>query len=59
MIDFILVPHPTMFPQACIGCLSQKGPMIDTHRELRDKSHVYICHVCGKTVARLLGFAEK
>jgi len=57
VIEFILIDHPVQFPQACIGCMSQKGPMIDTHRQLRSYGQIYICHVCAKTTARLLGFA--
>ena len=58
MIDFMLVDTPFTFPQACVGCMSQKGPMVDTHRELRGYGHVYVCHICAKTTARLMGFAE-
>jgi hypothetical protein len=57
VIDFIVVPVPTAFPQACVGCGSQKGPLVDTHREIAG-GHVYWCSVCAKTSARLLGFAE-
>jgi hypothetical protein len=57
VIDFNVVDVPTAFPQACVGCASQKGPLIDTHREIAG-GHVYVCSVCMKTGARLLGFAE-
>jgi hypothetical protein len=58
MLEFQLVDSPFVFPQACVGCLSQKGPMVDTHRQIPGFGHIYICHVCGKTSARLLGFAK-
>ena len=58
MIEFTLVDHPVAFPQSCIGCLSQQGPMMDTHRQVQGFGHVYLCHVCAKSAARLLGFAK-
>lgn len=57
MIEFIAVDHPTAFPQACMVCMGQKGPMVDVHREL-PSGHVYICQVCAKSISRVLGFAE-
>ena len=57
MIDFIVVPHATAFPMACVSCLGQKGPLVDTHVE-NASGHVYVCHVCGKSIARAFGFAE-
>ena len=58
MIEFMEIPAPTSFPWACVGCMSQKGPMIDTHRELPGYGHVFVCVRCAKTAARLLGFAK-
>lgn len=58
MLDFILVPAPTQFPYGCVGCQSQAGPLVDTHRELPGFGHVYFCPRCLKTGARLYGYAK-
>ncbi len=54
MIEFVMVDHPTKFPQACVACMSQKGPMLDTHAE-RFGSHVYVCQACLDKGAVLSG----
>lgn len=56
MLDFILVDHPAFFPQACVGCGSQKGPLVDLHRELPGYGHVYACNSCAKSIARIMGY---
>lgn len=58
MIEFMLVDYPQAFPQMCVGCSSQKGPLLDTHRDLPGFGHVYVCAECVKTGARLMGFSE-
>jgi hypothetical protein len=57
MIEPALVDHPVAFPQACVACMSQQGPLIDTHVE-KPFGHVYVCAKCVKTFARLMGFAK-
>lgn len=57
MLEFISVDHPALFPQACVACLSQKGPLVDTHAERPGFGHIYICDSCAKSIARIRGYA--
>lgn len=57
MIEWVVVDNPVKFPMSCSGCLGQKGPMVDTHRE-SPIGHVYFCQECVKKSAVLLGYAE-
>ena len=58
MIDFIAVEFPAIFPQACVACTSQKGPIADTHRDLPGYGHVYVCERCAKSFARIFGYSD-
>lgn len=58
MIEFIAIESPVHFPQACVACGSQKGPIADTHRDLPGYGHVYVCESCAKTFARIFGYAD-
>lgn len=59
MLEWQVVDHPTKFPQTCIADgINQHGPMVDTHRELRDGAHVYLSQAAVKKAAVLLGFVD-
>ena len=58
MLDFIVIPHPINFPQACIACMGQKGPVLVTHRALPGYGDVYVCESCAKRISRAFGFAD-
>lgn len=58
MLESVLIPAPLVTPYACVGCLSQKGPMVDKQRELRGYGRVYICQACVKDAAMKCGFAK-
>lgn len=55
MLEFVAVETPTVFPQACIACKQQKGPFVDTHGEIGNGMHVYVCSSCVSRGARALG----
>lgn len=57
MIEYVAISSPVMFPQACVCCTSQKGPIADTHRDLPGYGHVYVCEACAKSFARIFGYA--
>jgi septal ring factor EnvC (AmiA/AmiB activator) len=57
-MEFIAVEYPTMFPQACVACTSQKGPIADTFRDLPGYGHVYVCERCAKSFARIFGYSD-
>ena len=58
MIDYTAVEFPAIFPQACVACTSQKGPIADTHRDLPGYGHVYVCERCAKSFARIFGYSD-
>lgn len=55
MLEFILMPHGTIFPRACVCCTGTAGPVLDTHRELHPYGRVYVCGACTKRLASVLG----
>ena len=57
MLPFAVIPSPLRFPYACVGCGNQKGPLVNTHRELPGYGDVYVCKRCAKQIAEVLGFA--
>lgn len=57
MYEFQLVPHPQIFPSACV-CGSQHGPILDTHIERPGYGRVYLCKLCAFRVALRYGFAK-
>ncbi len=58
MLEPIIVDHPSQFPTNCVGCTSQTGPMLDTHREIDGYGRIYLCSRCAKNHARILGFTD-
>ena len=57
MLEFIVLERAIGFPGTCIGCNSQTGPVLDTHREVAGL-RVYLCQECIKRGARIFGFVE-
>lgn len=61
MLEWILVDHAPLYPQQCILCDSQKGPHLDTHRELSINGtgwRIYVCQECARRAARGFGFTK-
>lgn len=61
MIEFIVVDHPAVYPNACFLCGSGKGPMVDTHVEkplAGGDQHVYVCRLCVTRAARVFGLVK-
>jgi len=58
MLEPMVVDHPSQFPTNCIGCTSQTGPMLDTHREIDGYGRIYVCSRCAKNHARIFGFVD-
>jgi hypothetical protein len=61
MIEFIVVDHPTVYPNACFVCGAGKGPMVDTHVEkpvAGGDQHLYLCRLCVTRAARVLGLVK-
>ncbi|MGH9460583.1 MAG: hypothetical protein ACRD1X_05170 [Vicinamibacteria bacterium] len=57
MLEPIIVNYPGVFPHSCMGCTSDKGPMLDFHREPAGL-RVYFCDRCVKDAARKLGYVD-
>lgn len=57
MIEFIVVDHGTVHPNACLICGSATGPLVDTHVE-KWGDHIYICRMCVTRAARVLGLVK-
>jgi len=58
MLEYVVVDHPLVFPQACFGCISQKGPTLDMQREILGYGRLYLCLRCAKNAARLFGLTD-
>jgi hypothetical protein len=58
MLEFIVVERPVAWPNACVLCMGINGPVADTHRELPQFGHVYVCQNCAKRLARQFGFVK-
>lgn len=56
MLEMQLVEHAALFPAACV-CGSGAGPLVDTMmEEAHTGKRVYLCALCVRRAARLMGF---
>jgi hypothetical protein len=58
MNDGVLVEAPLVFPSACIGCGSQKGPIFDSRKEIPGGGRVYVCKNCFRVMAKAWGVVK-
>jgi len=61
-VEFVKSEHGTeghlaQFPGMCI-CGSQKGPIVDTYRDLPGYGRVYLCRMCTVRAARAFGLIK-
>lgn len=53
-----IVPSPTQFPNCCLFCQSQKGPMWYGGTVTAAALAAYACRTCAETIAREFGLTE-
>jgi hypothetical protein len=61
VIEYIVVDHPAVYPNACFLCGAGKGPMVDTHVEkpvAGGDQHLYLCRMCVTRGARVFGLVK-
>lgn len=60
MPEFTLVDHGAFWPQACVFCQNQNGPLVDSQVELHGNNDMwlYVCQRCAKGIATAFGFSE-
>jgi len=58
MLEYVVIDHPPLAPQACVGCTRQQGPTLDMQREILGYGRLYLCLRCAKNAARLFGLVD-
>lgn len=58
-IPLSVLPAPTRFPYACVGCMGQKGPVVAFHRELPGYGDVFLCNRCTREAAITAGIVKR